>query len=127
MKVTSNMQLVIIYGAEATGKLTIARQVTQKTELKLFHNHISVDVGKVLFEYGDSAYDELVWKVRLLVLEAAAKNNSPGLVFTWAYSHPDFQPLLDRIIATMKPYQVDVHYVYAVSYTHLTLPTIYSV
>lgn len=106
------MQLVILYGAEATGKLTIASQIAEKTKLKLFHNHTSIDVGKVLFEYGDAAYNELVWKVRLLVFEAAAKNDSPGLIFTWAYSHPDFQPQLDRILSTVRPYHVDVHYVY---------------
>jgi chloramphenicol 3-O-phosphotransferase len=106
------MKLIIIYGAEASGKLTIAKKLAEKTTLKLFHNHISIDVGKVLFNYGEDAYNELVWKVRLLVFESAAKNSLPGIIFTWAYSHPDFQPLLNRLLVSIKPYNVDVHYVY---------------
>jgi chloramphenicol 3-O-phosphotransferase len=106
------MKLIIIYGAEASGKLTIARNLAEKTNLKLFHNHVSIDVGKVLFSYGEDAYNELVWNVRLLVFESAAKNKLPGVIFTWAYSHPGFQPQLDRLLESMKPYDVEVHYVY---------------
>lgn len=106
------MKLIIIYGAEASGKLTIAKKLAEKTNLKLFHNHVSIDVGKVLFNYGEDAYNELVWKVRLLVFESAAKNNVRGIIFTWAYSHPDFQPLLNRLLESMKPYNVDVQYVF---------------
>lgn len=109
MQGTENMGLVIIYGSEATGKFTIAGEVEKKTNLKLFHNHVSIDVRKVLFEYGEEAFQELVWQVRLLVFESAAKHKLPGLVFTWAYSHPDLQPLLDRLLSTLAPYDVEVH------------------
>ena len=106
------MKLLILYGSEASGKLTIARELTALTNLRLFHNHISIGVGKVLFEYGEALFSELVWKVRLAVFESAAKNNLPGVVFTWAYSHPDFQPLLDAIVATVAPYEVEVIFVF---------------
>jgi chloramphenicol 3-O-phosphotransferase len=106
------MKLIIIYGSEASGKLTIAKELAEKSRLKLFHNHVSIDVGKALFSYGEDPFNELVWKVRLLVFESAAVNNLPGIIFTWAYSHPDFQPLLDRLLETMKPYNVEVHYVF---------------
>ena len=90
-------RLLIIYGLEAIGKLTIAKEVAALTVLKLFHNHISIEVGRVLFEYGDQEYNDLIWKVRLAVFEAAGKNQLPGVVFTWAYCHPDFRPQLDLI------------------------------
>ena len=106
------MKLIILYGSEASGKLTRAKALVSRTILKLFHNHISIDVGRVLFDYGQEAFIELVWKVRLLVFESAAKNVVPGIVFTWAYSHPDFQPLLDRLLATVAPYNTQVHYVF---------------
>ena len=105
-------KLLILYGAEASGKLTIAREIASLTNLKLFHNHVSIDVGRVLFDYGDERFNDLVWKVRLAVLESAAKNNLPGVIFTWAYSHPEFQPLLDNLLATVSPYGVEVLYVY---------------
>ena len=105
-------KIVIIYGSEASGKLTIARSLTSLTDLRLFHNHISIDVGKVLFDHGEDEFSELVWQVRLAVFEAAAKHKKPGVVFTWAYSHPDFQPLLDRLLATLATYDVEVMFVH---------------
>jgi chloramphenicol 3-O-phosphotransferase len=106
------MKLVIIYGSEASGKLSVAKQLAELTNLRLFHNHVSIDVAKVLFNYGEADYDQLLWKIRLLVFETAAQKNVPGLIFTWAYSHPDFQPLLDRLLRTLKPYEVETQFVY---------------
>jgi shikimate kinase len=106
------MKLVIIYGPEASGKLTIARALAQKTGFQLFHNHVSVDVAKVLFDFGEEAFSQLIWDVRLLVFEHAARAKVPGLIFTWAYSHPDFLPYLDRIRSVMANYQVEICYVF---------------
>lgn len=63
-----------------------------------------------MFEYGEEAFQELVWQVRLLVFESAAKHKLPGLVFTWDYSHSDLKPLLDRLLSTLAPYDVEVHH-----------------
>jgi shikimate kinase len=106
------MKLVIIYGPEATGKLTIAKVLARQTGFRLFHNHVSVDVAKVLFDFGEEAFSQLIWDVRLLVFEHAARAKVPGLIFTWAYSHPDFLPYLDRITSTLANYDVELCYVF---------------
>lgn len=106
------MELIIIYGSEAVGKLTIARQLAEKTGFSLFHNHVSVDVARTLFDFGEEGFNETVWAVRELVFEQAARYEMPGLIFTWAYSHPDFKPYLDRIKAIMTRYNGVIHYVY---------------
>lgn len=58
----------------------------------------------------DSAiwYGELGWRF----FESAAKESLPGVVFTWAYSHPDMNPLLQMLLKTIEPYDVTVHYVH---------------
>ncbi len=106
------MELVIIYGQEATGKFTVAQALAAKTGFKLFHNHVSIDVAKSLYEYGDPRYDELVFQVRLLVFESAAKNSEPGLIFTWAYTHPACYSQFEAIKETLAPYQVSLRLVY---------------
>jgi hypothetical protein len=106
------LKLVIIYGPEATGKLTIAKALAQQTGFRIFHNHVSVDVAKVLFDFGEEAVSQLIWDVRLLVFEHAARANVPGLIFTWAYSHPDFLPYLDRVKSVMAKYPVEICYVF---------------
>jgi nicotinamide riboside kinase len=65
------MKLVIIYGSEASGKLSVAKQLAELTNLRLFHNHVSIDVAKVLFNYGDADYDQLLWKIRLTIKPAS--------------------------------------------------------
>ncbi|MEM7534784.1 MAG: hypothetical protein AAF639_21580 [Chloroflexota bacterium] len=106
------MKLIIIYGSEATGKLTIAKELAQQTGFRLFHNHVSIDVAKVLFDFGDTGFSELVWDTRTLVFEYAAKQDIPGLIFTWAYSHPHFQPYLDRVTDIMNRHDAEIHFVY---------------
>lgn len=67
------MKLVVIYGAEATGKLTVAKQLASATGFRLFHNHVSVDVARVLFSHGEPRFSELVWDTRELVIARAAE------------------------------------------------------
>ena len=106
------MKLIIIYGSEAVGKLTIAKEVVRKTGYKLFHNHVSVDVARSLFDFGEDGWDELIWGVRDLVFDCAGKWDVPGMIFTWAYSHPDFQPYLDRIRSVINKHDGEIHFVY---------------
>lgn len=102
------MKLVVLYGSEGVGKLTVGRCLAAQTGLRLFHNHLSVDVAKVLYDYGDPRYEEVLWGVRLMVMKSAAVHDVPGLIFTWAYSHPDFQPLLDRVDETLAPFDAEI-------------------
>lgn len=106
------MKLIIIYGSEAVGKLTIAKEVAQKTGFRLFHNHVSVDVARSLFDFGEDGFNELIWGVRDLVFDCAARRDVSGMIFTWAYSHPDFQPYLDRIRKIIEKYDGEIHFVF---------------
>jgi len=106
------VKLVVIYGAEATGKLTVAKQLASATSFRLFHNHVSVDVARVLFSFGEPGFSELVWDTRELVIDRAAKAGVNGLIFTWAYSHPDFLPYLTRLRAVIARNEITAHFVY---------------
>ncbi len=106
------MKLVIIYGAEAIGKLTIAKELAKVTGFRLFHNHVSVDVARTFFDFGMAEFGALVWDVRILALEHAAKGSISGVIFTWAYSHPDFQPYLYRLQNLSHEYDIEISYVH---------------
>jgi tRNA uridine 5-carbamoylmethylation protein Kti12 len=45
------MRLVFIYGLPATGKLTVARELSSLTGFRLFHNHLAVDLLLSLFDF----------------------------------------------------------------------------
>lgn len=38
-----NMNLVIIIGAQAVGKMTVGDELSKITHLKLFYNHMSIE------------------------------------------------------------------------------------
>jgi adenylate kinase family enzyme len=49
------MKLIFIYGPPASGKLTIAEILSERTGIPLFHNHLSRDLVKDI--YGDKLRD----------------------------------------------------------------------
>jgi AAA domain len=79
------VKLVFIYGAPGTGKLTVAREVSRLTGLKLFHNHLTVDLAASLFEHGTPKYLDYVRHLRLDAFGRAAQANV-DLIFTFWYS-----------------------------------------
>ncbi|MEK7551499.1 MAG: AAA family ATPase [Patescibacteria group bacterium] len=79
------MKLIFLYGPPASGKYTIAKVLAEKLGYKLFHNHLTVDLAKGVFDYGTKAFWELVHKTRLDIFEKAAKENISGMIFTYVY------------------------------------------
>jgi hypothetical protein len=58
------MHCVFIYGPVASGKLTVATAVQERSGLPLFHNHLAVDTALSLFEFGSPGFvrlRELIW------------------------------------------------------------------
>ncbi len=37
------MRLIVIHGAAADGKLTVANEIAERTRFKVFHNHLTID------------------------------------------------------------------------------------
>ncbi len=79
------MKLIFLYGAPGTGKLTVARELAVLTGFRLFHNHLTVDLAKTLFDFGTPEYLEYVRSLRAEALARAAKSNI-NLIFTFWYS-----------------------------------------
>ena len=79
------MKLVVLYGPPATGKLTVAREFSRLTGLRLFHNHLTVDLAASLFGHGTPDYLEYVRHLRSEAFGRAAAADV-SLVFTFWYS-----------------------------------------
>lgn len=77
------MQLVFIYGQVASGKLTIAREVAERTGFALFHNHLIVDAVGAVFPFGSESFVRLRERFWLEVIAQAAKDGR-SLIFTFA-------------------------------------------
>ena len=79
------VKLVFLYGPPATGKLTVARELSRLTGFRLFHNHLTVDLAAALFSHGSPEYMAYVRQLRCEAFEQAAAADV-SLVFTFWYS-----------------------------------------
>lgn len=83
------MKLVIIFGPQSVGKMTVGQELAKITGLKLFHNHMTIDLVSNFFSYGSDAGKRLVTLFRKEIFEEVAKSDLEGLIFTyvWALDH----------------------------------------
>ncbi len=82
------MKLIFIYGPPASGKLTVAEKLSQRTGIPLFHNHLSRDLVKDIYKDELGANYALVDRIRFDVLDYCSKHNT-DLIFTYVYAGSD--------------------------------------
>ena len=63
--------------------MTVGQNLAKITDLKLFHNHMSIELVRKLFDHSDSEWHELNVAIRQKVFELFAKGDFPGLIFTY--------------------------------------------
>lgn len=84
------MKFVLIFGPQAVGKMTVGQELAKITGLKLYHNHMTIEMVTPIFDFGTKEGQRLVSLFRKEIFEAAAKSDLEGLIFTyvWAFNHP---------------------------------------
>ena len=73
------MKLVILFGDAAVGKMTVGQEITKITDLRLFHNHMSIEpILEIFGRFNGNA----IKRFREIVFEEFAKTDNYGLIFT---------------------------------------------
>lgn len=80
------MKLVIIFGPHAVGKMTVGQELAKITNLKLFHNHMTIDLVSNFFDFGSTEGKRLVNLFRMEIFQAVAKSDLEGLIFTFMWA-----------------------------------------
>jgi len=77
-------RIYFIYGAPASGKLTVAKELSKLIDVKLFHNHLSFDFAASIY---DAWSDDFTTYCEILRIDAVARsvNNKNDLIFTFCY------------------------------------------
>jgi len=90
--------LLCLVGPPAVGKMSLGQAIAQRTGLRLFHNHIAIEVAIRFFDYGTPAFRRIDGEIRRLVIEEIAASDLPGLIFTfvWAFNVPQEQVFVDE-------------------------------
>lgn len=97
------MRLVFLYGPPGVGKLTVATALQARSDFKLFHNHLTVDLLTSVFEFGSEQFRKLREDIWLGVFREAAASGK-NLVFTFAPERTVSPSFIARAVET-----VDTH------------------
>ncbi|MBT2642482.1 AAA family ATPase [Bacillus sp. ISL-41] len=93
------MKFVLIFGPQAVGKMTVGHELDNITDLKLFHNHMTIDLVNPFFDYGTKEGKRLVGLFRQEIFKSMAKSNQYGLIFTyvWAFDLKEDWDYVDQV------------------------------
>jgi hypothetical protein len=96
--------LLFLIGPPAVGKMTVGQAIADRTGLRLFHNHMTIEPVLRFFEFGTPPFNRLVQDFRTRLLEEVAASDLPGLIFTyvWAFGHPGEQASIDSYAAPFR-------------------------
>ncbi len=104
------MKLVLIFGPGAVGKMTVGQELSKSTELKLFHNHMTIEPVIELFGQYNG---EVTERLRDVIFSEFAKTNNAGLIFTfiWAFDQEADWAYVKKIFDIYDSVGADVYFV----------------
>ena len=81
------MDLIVLIGAGAVGKMTVGQELMKITDFRLFHNHMMIEPVLEIFGKFDG---EVVSKLREDIFDAFMRTEYQGLIFTfmWGFDMP---------------------------------------
>jgi hypothetical protein len=100
------MDLVILFGPPAVGKMTVGLELQKLTGFKLLHNHASIEIGLQFFPHGTPEFDRISEGIRNLIFETVAGSSLPGLIFTFVWA-VDQQADRDYIAAIQRLFEAN--------------------
>jgi len=102
------VKLVLLFGTSAVGKMTVGQELAKITELKLFHNHMTIEP---VIEIFGTLNRTAVNRLREVIFEEFARSDNYGLIFTyvWALDQPEEWAYVEKIKAIFEG--ADIYYV----------------
>lgn len=107
------MKLVLLFGPQAVGKMTVGQELAKITELKLFHNHMTIDLVSNFFDYSTKRGQDLVNSFRHQIFEEFARSEMEGLIFTfvWRFDKELDWNYVKNVVSIFETQGADVYYV----------------
>ncbi len=95
------MQLLFIHGPAASGKLTLATELAALSGMRLFHNHLAVDLVMALFDFGTEPFVRLRESIWLDAFREAALQDQ-SLIFTFQPEASVRDDFPERAVSTVQ-------------------------
>ena len=80
------MKFILIFGPQTVGKMTVGQELATLTGLKLFHNHMTIDLVSLIFDYSTKEAKRLVSLFRNEIFEEVSKSDLSGMIFTYVWA-----------------------------------------
>lgn len=104
------MKLVFILGDAAVGKMTVGQELAKITDLRLFHNHMTIEPVIEIF----GGYDgSVIRDIREVIFRHFAASGQYGMIFTlmMAFDCPSDWEYLEHVKKIFEPYGTEFYYV----------------
>lgn len=106
------MNLVIVFGPPAVGKMTVGQELAALTGFRLLYNTLVNDLVMEVFPRGHPAFGELAAEFhRRLIEEAAQREVDLINTVAWGIGDPDDERLMAERIAAAERNGAKVHFV----------------
>jgi hypothetical protein len=107
------VKFVVIFGPPAVGKMSVGHELSKLTGLRLFHNHMTIELVLNFFDFGEPQFQTLVSEFRQRVFEEVAASDLPGLIFTyvWALDHDSDRKFVEQSCGIFRDKGADVYFV----------------
>lgn len=104
------MKLVFIIGDAAVGKMTVGQELTKITDLRLFHNHMTIEPILEIFGYFNG---KAISRIREIIFEEFANSEQYGLIFTymWAFDQQSDWNYVEHVCDIFRKHNADIYYV----------------
>lgn len=93
--------------------MAVGLELERLTGLRLFHNHMAIDVALRFFPFGSPQFGRIVTTIRGRVFEEVAQSDLPGLIFTyvWSLNNPGDKKHVDGMVQVFADRGALVNYV----------------
>jgi hypothetical protein len=114
------MKLVIIIGDAAVGKMTVGQELMKISELRLFHNHMTIEPVIDVFGY---YHGKSINRIREIIFEEYAASDNYGLIFTymWAFDQKSDWDYIEHVTNIFRKNNADIYYVELVAAQEIRL------
>jgi len=114
------MKLIILIGNSSVGKMTVGQELTKITDLKLFYNHMSIELVLDIFGTWVSTADR---RIREVIFEEFAKSENYGLIFTfmWAFDQKADWDYIDQLCDIFRKENAEIFYIELVASQEIRL------
>lgn len=103
------MKLIFLIGDAAVGKMTVGQELMKITDLRLFHNHMTIEPVIEIFGY---YHGKAIERMRESIFEEFAASKNYGLIFTymWAFDQKFDWDYVEHVTNIFRKNSAEVYY-----------------